>query len=486
MFRKNPASALAAVLSLVALVACGGGGSSSPAITSQAPTPVTLSGPLTGTATALQFNRLPVSAASATVTLNGTAATPAQLQPGVVIVASATQSSTGLTLTSVDVIQELEGPITAIDPAAATFVVLGVTVSVNALTLLEDAHADGTLTTLTLADFAVGNTVKVFGNPLAAGGVLATRVERRTAGDSGEVEIRGTATGLDTTAKTFSLGTTTVNYAAATVTGTLAEGSPVEVEGTLAGAILNAARVKVDTGHRGHGDDKVEAAGTITGYDAAAKTFLLGTLKVDFSSAAVTGTLADGATVEARGALSAADPTILVATRVEVRFAKGGNGSSDDEAKAPISAITPADLTLVVGGVTFWTDADTLILDDDAPLAFSALAVGDFVEVRALTTRLNTAGQPYATRIERGSSQGHDGSAESSLEGMVAGFDATYQTFMVGGTTVVVTASTTYRLGDTDLSAAAFWGTDRSGLKVEVSGALVTGTLTATEIRIKN
>jgi hypothetical protein len=121
---------------------------------------------------------------------------------------------------------------------------------------------------------------------------------------------------------------------------------------------------------------------------------------VDYSHATVEGTLTAGSTVEVEGALSATDPTVLVAVKVEVRFPSMGNGASDEAAKGPITALN-ADLTLAIGGVVYWTDAQTLILDHDAPVGFAQLKVGDLVEVRALSTRTNPAGQPYAARIEK-------------------------------------------------------------------------------------
>jgi len=376
---------------------CGGGGSAAPKAAPAAPA-VTIAGTLTGTPAAPQFNQQPVQAASAAVTVNGAPATVARLQPGVVLQGKATRSATGITLQSADVMTELKGPISAINLSGATLTVLGTTVTVNALTLLQQEQADHTFTDLTFADFAVGDVVAVFGTRQAAGDILATRIEREAPGAGGESEARGVVSGLDTTAKTFSLGALLVTYGSATVTGTLADGIRVEVEGALSGTTLAATKVHVELHAEG---SEVEASGALSGLDATAKTFSLLTFKVDYSGALVEGTLTEGATVEVEGAMSATDPTLLVAVKVEVRFPKMGNGASDQEAKGPITALGAADLTLTVNGTVYWTDAQTLLLDHDTATGFAQLVVGDRVQVRALSTRTNAAGQPYAARVER-------------------------------------------------------------------------------------
>ena len=386
-----------ALSSLLALVACGGG--SSAGNTAAAPPPaaaVTVAGTVAGVPAAPLFNQLPLQVAA--VTLNGAPAALSRVQPGVTLVGQATRDSQGLSMQSADLRTELRGVITTLDAVAATFKVLDTPVTVNALTRLEQELADGTETSLAFTDLAVGDFVSVYGTPQTGGGVLATRVEREQPGEH-EPELRGAVASLDGTAKTFLLGTQLVDYSAATVTGALAEGVRVEVAGALSGTTFMAARVRVEDA-MGHGEaGEMEVSGALSGLDATAKTFTLQSLKVDYSQAAVEGTLAEGAVVEVEGALSATDATILVATKVEVRFGHMGNGASDREARGAITAL--ADPILTVNGQVYWTDAQTLILDHDAAIPFSQLAVGDNVEVKALSSRTNAAGQPYATRVEK-------------------------------------------------------------------------------------
>lgn len=404
--RLTAGSALGLVLAgILSLTACGGGGMGnygSTASAAPAATPtVTVAGTLTGTPAALQFNQQPVLASAATVTLNGKPTTAAHLQPGVVLVGKATRDGHGLTLQSADLRTELKGPITSIDLVAATFKVLDTVVTVNALTKLEQEQADHSFSGLAFADLVVGDFVSVFGTPQTGGGVLATRVEREAPGMAEASELRGRVSALDVIAKTFSLGTQVVAYGSATVAGTLAEGVRVEVEGSLSGTTFNAARVRVEEamGHDESGE--LEASGALSNLDATAKTFALQAFQVDYNHATLEGTLAEGAMVEVEGALSATDPNVLVATKVEVRFPRMGNGASDKEAEGTLTALSATDLTLTVGGSVYWTDAQTLLIDRDAPIRFDQLSVGDHVEVRALSTHTNAAGQSYASRVER-------------------------------------------------------------------------------------
>jgi hypothetical protein len=326
--RLTLAATLGLALSgLLSLSACGGGGMGSSGSAGSPPpsgTSVTIAGTLTGTATSPQFNGQPILANKATVTVNGQVATAARLQPGVVLVGKGTQDSHGINLQSADVRTELKGPITSIDPVATTFKVLDMVVTVNAQTQLEQEMSDDTSTPLTFADLAVGDFVSVFGTPQTGGGILATRVERETPGAVESDELRGVVSALDSTAKTFMLGTQLVAYGSANVNGTLADGVRVEVEGTLSGTTFNATRVRVEDAMAPGEGEEVEISGPLSSLDATAKTFMLLTFKVDYSAASVEGTLAEGATVEVEGAMSATDPTILKATKVEVRSSGGG------------------------------------------------------------------------------------------------------------------------------------------------------------------
>lgn len=390
--------ALIAGLGLLLLTACGGAGSMSPASTAASQTPpVKLSGTVSGTATAPTFNGQALLTTGAVVTVDGAPATSAQVQPGVVVQGTAVPTTQGLQLESADLTHELEGPIASLDLTASSFVVLGTTVHVDALTqILAEASGD-VQTPLTLADLKVGDFVEVYGAVNADGSVQASRVERPVPEANQQDAFHSTVSALDTGAMTFQAGGFLVSYGTATVQGTLADGAWVEVRGTVSGTDFTATSVTVETPDAG--DSDMELSGPISGLDTTAKTFLLMSYKVDYSAATVEGTLADGAQVEVEGTSGPAGSLTLTAREVKVQFPEAGSGDSNLDVSGVVSAVDTTAGTFTVGSTTFWTDASTLFVKADAPVTFAAVTVGETVEVHALSTQTNAAGQVYATVV---------------------------------------------------------------------------------------
>jgi len=171
------------------------------------------------------------------------------------------------TAASVDYRDNLQGPISSIDPAANSFVALGYTVIVDAATLFDDA--------LTFDQLAVGDFVEVSGAPDAEGNIRATFIGKtdETCATTQEIEVKGRVSNLNAGAKTFSIGTLTVDYSSADlsdrpsgpVDGLFVEVKSNEcpVDGTLA-----ATRVEEEDefGHFGEGEEggQVEIQGIVT------------------------------------------------------------------------------------------------------------------------------------------------------------------------------------------------------------------------------
>ncbi|MBI2185656.1 MAG: hypothetical protein HYU37_00875 [Acidobacteria bacterium] len=123
---------------------------------------------------------------------------------------------------------------------AMTFTIGTTTVKTNSDTKFDD---------VTCAALANGNTVEVQGKKQADNSVLASTVEL----ESGANEVEGQISGLTGTCPslTFTVGTTTVTTSSATVFNgvactALANGTKVEVEGTLSGTTLAAASLELD------------------------------------------------------------------------------------------------------------------------------------------------------------------------------------------------------------------------------------------------
>lgn len=377
-------------------VACSSGSASS---ASSQPTPsasVKVAGLVSGTTGALSFNQQPLLTGGAAVTVNSQPGTTAQIQPGAVIQGTATRTSQGLQLVSVNLHHDLEGAITSIDLAGSSFVVLGKTVLVDALTRIIQEGPGDAQTSLTLADLKTGDQVEVYGSEKADGTVLATRVERETIGTEATDTFHGTVSALDPAAQTFQAGEFLVSYGSATVSGTLANGVRVEVRGTASGAAFAAVWVKVELAES---DSEMELAGPISGLDSTAKTFLLMSYKVDYSAAEVEGTLAEGAQVEVEGTAGPTGTSTLKAREVTVRFPLGGSGTSDTETVGTVTAVDAAAGTISLGSTTFWTDSTTLFVKGEAPASFGAVTVGVTVEIHALSTKINAAGQAYASLV---------------------------------------------------------------------------------------
>ncbi|HFB39195.1 MAG TPA: hypothetical protein ENJ76_02110 [Oceanithermus sp.] len=437
---------------------------------------------------------LALDTSSARITQDGEP-TDASLKPGAVVSVEGTLTGGQIRVASADLKIELKGQIEAIDLDAGTLTVLGTPVRVDALTRIEEE--DGT--SLALADLEVGDFVEVSGVREADGTVLATRIERKAYAES-EVEAKGFACQLDADARTFALWRSancadpafdtgiSVDYESATLEGTPAEGARVEVEGTLEGSLLTATEVEFK-GRHGHDGDyaKIELYGPIASLDEEGLTFeLLGYL-VDYRSAEVEGSLAEGAYVKVEGRPDAEDPTLVHAYEVEVKYPEGPRDHvPSHEVKGRIEAIDPEAMTLTVAGVDLYADEYTILKEDDPdrPIAFADLAAGDWVEVKYDATAPNEAGAYYAVKIEKKNDEG----ASHELEGYVQNLDREGRTFEVGGVLVTVDEATRYKddRADRHLSADAFWSLVQEGDRVEVKGTYQEASLLASKIELKN
>ncbi len=478
---QAPTVALAATM---LLVACGGGGSSDNTPAAAA----SVTGVVSGSAGALTVGGAAMTI-SGPVTVNGKSGSIADVQPGDVIVARTsgqTAGQTAYTVSAVDVRIEVESAISALDLAGSTLTVAGQTILVDALTRLYDDNSDDSYSTLTLADFAVGNYVEVSGARQDSGAILATRVERKRlrAGQPGYsgVELYGDIAGLDSTARSFSIGAQLIDYAAASVEGTLADGTRVEVNGTLSGGVLIASRVEVKRNEGSRGSE-VEIEGPVSDLDSATQTFTALGYRVAYGSARVRGTLIDGARVEVEGRFDAADPNLVVARQVEVKQRRGGSGRADGEIKGALTTLDATAGTFDVGGVGYFVDSATVFDRDDRDASLSNLRVGDYVEVKFLSTRVE-AGRLYATKVEFDDNSDDDNRVgEFEVEGQVTAFDATPGSRQLTINGYVVTPADSARYyGDRDdnvLTADQFWSGLTVGQRLEVKGTVGSGAAVA-------
>ena len=105
---------------------------------------------------------------------------------------------------SVDFDDNVEGPVSSVDVAANSFVVLGQTVLIGDATSIDDSCP------ATLNDFLTVAAVEVSGQVMADGSILATRIECKTV--AGEMEVTGVVSNLG--ADTFMINALVVDFTA--------------------------------------------------------------------------------------------------------------------------------------------------------------------------------------------------------------------------------------------------------------------------------
>lgn len=243
---------------------------------------------------------------------------------------------------------ELLGPIDSINATAKTLVVLGQTVQITATTIFEEGLAG-------LAALAVNDIVEVNGfvNPVT-NRLVATRIERKLLADVKAFKLQGIVSALDTTAKTFKIGTLTISFAGlatADLPANLADGLLVRVRllkftpprglGPLTALKIRAVEEEVEVEDR----DEVEIEGTITDFTNST-TFKVNGQPVDASGATVPAGLKKGDRVEVEGRLVNG---VLVANKVEL---EDENEKREFELNGLISNLNTTAKTFVVRGMT--------------------------------------------------------------------------------------------------------------------------------------
>lgn len=266
---------------------------------------------------------------------------------------------------------ELKGPIDS--KGTQTLVVLGQAVQITASTVFEEGITGG------LSGLNVGQLVEVHGFLDSASNLLvATRIERED--NASEYKLQGQVRSLDTSAKTFSIGTLAISYAAIPSTelpAGLADGLLVRVRlaPTPATGTRFATRVRAVEFHL-EDRDEAEIEGAITAFTSPTQ-FSVNGLPVNATGARFpdgTAGLVLGATVEVQGRLSGG---VLVATEVEIN-SDSEFDQQQFEFHGTISGLDISARTFVVRDIT---------IDYSGPVTYedggeSNLANGRAVEVK--------------------------------------------------------------------------------------------------------
>ena len=283
----------------------------------------------------------------------------------------------------------LVGPVSAMDSVAGTLTLLGQTVLVTTSTVFDSGITGG------LAGVTVNQVYEVYGlyDP-ANRRFVATRIEAKPTAT--EYRLRGVLSDLNSTAKTFKIGSELINYAGvpnADVPNNLANGQFVRVRlqtTKVAGAWV-ATRLR-------HGARTLEprpeahVEGVITAYTSP-EAFEIDGLKIDASGAAFpdgkTGVVL-GARVEVEGALVNG---VLVAAKVEIEDRRD-RGLRALEFHGEMSNLNTTAKTFALRGLTIWYGGTVEYKNGTE----ATLANGKNVEVRGVISADRT--RIEARRIE--------------------------------------------------------------------------------------
>lgn len=506
-------AAMAVVLSAVGLSGCGGGGSSA---TAPAPTAAADSGLATTAGTVTGFGSIIVDgvridnhAVLAGAELEDGSVAPVELKLGQHV---EVQHDANLVATSVRVMSEVEGSVSAV--TTATLTVMGQTVTVNSdpaagpVTVFETPYTS-------LADVKVGDLVEVHGllKTTTAGTstvstIQATRIEPKDA--DAYNRVAGTVTNLTTT--TFNLGALLIDYSGAKLMPpgvALANGEEVRVSipvtampstpgttsttstvtpstpsttsttGTLSTTTttatvtaLKAAVVRVVSHREDSHSEASELGGAISSVSAGSKTFTVDGVTVDASAATFNqpgksfADLKAGTYVVLRGVYDSTG--VLKATTIVIRGIPDDRQNPGVELHGTIlDYASVSDFT--VRGVHVDASAATI---DSASCGGTQLANNMQVEVEGTLT---STGGVKASSVKCEGVQ--DGVSIVEAEGLASTVDQTAKTFTLAtenGTVSVQWSSTTLFKN----TSAATLG----GQRLQVEGTLSKGVLQATKI----
>lgn len=371
--------------SALALAGCGGGGSSGASTTPAASSPAAAA-PVGGSNSAVGSSSTGAVAGFGSIIVGGVrfddSAASVQDDDGVSMATSDVKlgmvvrvkggkktddgSSVRAKADSIDVYSELQGPVDS--KTADSLVVLGQTVKITATTFFEDG--------LSLASLVVGAVVEVHGfvDPLA-NTMAATRIESKP--NAKAFKLQGAIKALNTTAKTFSIGTVTISYLTADVPAGLTLANDLVVRVRLALTPLTGTRTalkirKFEIDKEDRNEAKVE--GIVTAFTSTS-AFSVNGLAVDASAATFDASkvgIVLGARVEVEGSLVSG---VLVAKKVSV---EGRPDAAKFELHGVVSLLDKTAKTFVLRSTTVNYSAASFA----AGVTAATLANGQNLEVK--------------------------------------------------------------------------------------------------------
>lgn len=483
-------SLFTAIAIATALTACGGGGGSSASTNtgaaSSASATAVAQGMVTGFGSVI-VNGVHFDVKSANIDEDGSSKVESELGVGQMVRITGTIDPDGIHGKAIKLSAEsqLRGPITSIDLVNGVIVALGQTVLITTDTFYEDG--------LTAASLKVGDVIKVSSYTDTNGNLVATRIELETGDAAKDLQLTGAITDLNTTAMTFSLNGTTVDYSKATISDlpnkTISNDLMVRVHGTMVNGVFvatgNVHLSQLDLKHDGELDTKINfgVVGQVSNL-IAGTSFTLGNTTVTFNSSTVfdggaAADLSNGLSVKVKGKFDANHN--LVASKIKLIL----NAEVDDEGL--VDAIDLTANTFGLNGITFEVTVDTSFIDRSKAkvrlFGLKDLATGDYIEVRGykVAATATTPEHIVTTRVERKnpSEKGKEG-FKTEISGKVE--SATSDSIMVSGHSVKLT-NTTAISGFNNLQAFLAAAV---GLKVEIKGVVLNDVFIARVVKVEN
>ena len=466
-------------LSAMGLAACGGsttvagidgGGALPPPVA----TTITSQGAITGFGSVI-VNGVRFETSGAVITVDGEPATEADLAVGQIVTIQGTVEPDGVNGTANTIVFDdaVEGPIQSLDVAANTMLVLGQTVVVNGDTVFDDDITPGDLSGL-----SAGDVVEVSGFRDGSGAIVASYIDLEPM--SGDFEVTGLASGVDTAAMTFVIEGLTVDYSSAQLddfpAGMPENGQLVEAVGSTFGAGGELLATEVE--FRGDdlnlaGVDDVEVEGLITRFVSASDFDVAGVPVTTTSSTEFeNGTAADlglDVRVEVEGDVNTSG--VLVADEIEFRPVSDLRIGAAVEAVGT-DGITVFGIDVTVSPATSFEDNSSLELTN---FGLTDINVGDYVEIRAVSDGAATV----ATRIER-----DDDPGEVFLRALVESVND--PSFTLRGIVVTTDGDTEFEdESDNEITAQAFFAAAQDRV-AEAVGALANGGIIAESVSFED
>ncbi len=379
---------------------------------------VVVVGPITGFSSVIA-NGVEFDTAATTVTMDDQPGTVSDLRIGMIVSIGGTiNSDTGLARAGeISFVDDAEGPVSSIDRAVGSFVVLGRTVFIDELTVFENASFE---------DLEVGHVVEVSGLWRLQQQIQATFVQRTAlqfaAGMT--MQVKGEISDLDIGQQRFRIGTQSCDYSAAMLElggADLANGMYVQVTSTamiqnghMLANMVQARDRDRDRYRMCAGECLYELIGYVTAFNSANDFEVDGqAVTTTFDTIYVNGTvdtLALDVKVSIDGTVN--DAGVLVADRIVFHL------PSLVQIKGNVDAFDVDNEIVTVLGIDVQTNEFTLFRDHTTSgpptFGFEDLAIGDRLEIRAVLD----AGSVIASRLER-----DDADGDVTLKALVESID---------------------------------------------------------------